>query len=98
MSLLSRPASHLWRHRPFLHYLASRSLSEFCYQIAAVAVGWQIYALTRSTLDLGLAGLVQFVPSALLMFPAGHAADRYPRNRVVLVCSTLEALAAAYLA
>jgi MFS family permease len=94
----SRPARQLWRHRPFLHYFASRSLSELSYQIAAVAVGWQIYALTHSALDLGLAGLVQFAPSALLMFPAGHAADRYARNRVVLVCSTLEASAAAYLA
>ena len=63
-----------------------------------MAVGWQIYALTHSALDLGLAGLVQFVPSAVLMFPAGHAADRYARNRVVLICSSLEALAAAYLA
>ncbi len=94
----SRSVSRLWRHRPFLHYFASRGLSEFSYQIAAVAVGWQIYALTHSALDLGLAGLVQFLPSALLMFPAGHAADRYARNRVVMVCSILEALAAAYLA
>lgn len=94
----SRPALDLWRHGPFLHYFASRSLSELSYQIAAVAVGWQIYALTHSALNLGLAGLVQFAPSALLMFPAGHAADRYARNHVVLVCSTLEALAAGYLA
>lgn len=92
------PAPTLWRQRPFLHYFTSRGLSEFSYQIAAVAVGWQIYALTHSALDLGLAGLVQFLPSALLMFPAGHAADRYARNRVIQVCSTLEALAAAYLA
>jgi MFS family permease len=63
-----------------------------------VAVGWQIYALTHSALDLGLAGLAQFLPSALLMLPAGHVADRYSRKRVVLICSTLEALAAAFLA
>jgi MFS family permease len=98
MNSPSEPTSSLWRHPPFLHYFASRSLSEFTYQIAAVAVGWQIYALTHSAFKLGLAGLVQFAPSALLMLPAGHAADRYPRNRVVLVCSTSEALAAAYLA
>jgi MFS family permease len=94
----SRPVSNLWRHRPFLHYFASRTLSEFSDQIAAVAVGWQIYALTHSALNLGLAGLVQFVPSAVLMLPAGHAADRYARNRIVLICSTTEAIAAAYLA
>ena len=88
----------LLRHRPFLHYFASRSLSELSYQIAAVAVGWQVYALTHSALNLGLVGLVQFLPSALLMLPAGHIADRYARNRIVLVCSSTEALAAAYLA
>jgi MFS family permease len=98
LGVSSEPSSSLWRHRPFLHYFASRGLSEFSYQIAAVAVGWQIYALTHSAFDLGLAGLVQFAPSALLMLPAGHAADRYARNRVVLVCSALEALATAYLA
>jgi MFS family permease len=63
-----------------------------------VAVGWQIYSLTHSAFDLGLAGLAQFLPSALLVLPAGHVADRYARNRVVLACSTLEALAAAFLA
>ena len=93
-----QPVPNLWRHRPFLHYFGSRSLSEFSYQIAAVAVGWQIYALTHSALDLGLAGLAQFLPSALLLLPAGHVADRYARNRIVLICSTLEALAAAFLA
>jgi MFS family permease len=98
MNCVSGTAAQLWRHRPFLHYFASRSLSEFAYQIAAVAVGWQIYALTHSTLQLGLAGLVQFAPSALLMLPAGHAADRFRRHRIVLLCSTLEALAAAWLA
>ena len=97
MNAVSGIRPSLWRHRPFLHYFTSRIFSEISYQICAVAVGWQIYALTHSALDLGIAGLVQFAPSALLMFPAGHAADRYARNRVVLVCSTLEALAASYL-
>ena len=97
MSSASPPVPNLWRHGPFLHYFGSRTLSEFSYQIAAVAVGWQIYALTHSALDLGLVGLAQFLPSALLMLPAGHVADRYSRKRVVLICSTLETLAAAFL-
>ena len=75
MSAVSRPPSSLWRHRPFLHYFASRSLSEFSYQIAAVAVGWQIYALTHSAFDIGLVGLVQFIPTVVLIFAAGHVAD-----------------------
>jgi MFS family permease len=81
-----------------LFYLCSRSCSEFSYQVATVAVGWQIYELTGSAFYLGLSGLVQFIPSALLVFAAGHAADRYDRRRIVQICQFVQALAAAYLA
>jgi MFS family permease len=82
-STLPAPSVALSRHPPLLLYIASRTLSEFSYQVATVAVGWQIYALTGSAFYLGLAGLVQFIPSALLVFAAGHAADRYDRRRII---------------
>jgi MFS family permease len=88
----------LFGHRPFLLGFWARSLSEFAYQISAVAVGWQVYALTHSALDLGLVGLVQFVPTALLVFVAGHAADRYDRRRVAQICQLASTLTAACLA
>jgi MFS family permease len=91
-------AKILFGHRPFLFYFWARSFSEFSYQIAAVAVGWQIYALTSSAFDLGMVGLVQFVPTAVLIFAAGHAADRYDRQRVVQICQICAGLAAAFLA
>src|SRR5271156_5096472 len=97
-SVSSAGAKTLFRHRPFLFYFASRGLSKFCYQIGAVAVGWQVYALTGSAFDLGLVGLVQFIPSALLVFAAGHVADRYDRRRVTQICQFVEALTAAFLA
>jgi MFS family permease len=87
----------LW-HWPFLYYFSSRGLSKFCYQIGAVAVGWQVYALTGSAFDLGMVGLVQFIPTALLTFAAGHVADRYNRKRVTQLSQFAAALAAAYLA
>ena len=76
-------ARELLRHGPFLFFLLSRSLSRFASQIAAVAIGWQIYDLTGSAFQLGMVGLVQFLPTALLVFVAGHAADRFERKRVV---------------
>src|ERR1700679_2654094 len=88
----------LFRHRPFLFYFGARSFSEFAYQMAAVAVGWQVYALTHSAFALGMVGLVQFIPTALLTFAAGHVADRYDRKRVVQLCQIVEGLAAAFLA
>jgi MFS family permease len=83
---------------PFLFYLGARCFSEYSYQIATVAVGWQIYELTGSAFQLGLVGLVQFIPSALLVFAAGHAADRYDRRRVTQICEIAEGLIAAGLA
>lgn len=66
--------------------------------MATVAVGWQVYALTNSAFALGMVGLVQFIPTVLLVFVAGHVADRYDRRRVVQWCQIAEGLAAAFLA
>ena len=68
------------------------------YQIFAVAVGWHIYAITGSALDLGLIGLTQFAPSLALMLIVGHVADRYDRRRVSAACMVVGALAALALA
>src|SRR3954466_1123949 len=87
-------ARELLRHGPFLFFLLSRSLSRFASQIAAVAIGWQIYDMTGSAFQLGMIGLVQFLPTALLLCVAGHAADRYERKRVVQICEIVESLTA----
>ena len=46
----------------------------------------------------GMVGLVQFLPTALLVFVAGHAADRFERKRVVQLCQIAEAATALFLA
>jgi len=64
----------------------------------AVAIGWRVYALTGSALDLGLVGLAQFLPVLLLTLAAGHAADRYDRRRIAAICQGAEAFGGAVLA
>jgi len=91
-------AGALLTQRSFLLFLLSRSLSRFSSQIAAVAIGWQVYDLTGSAFVLGMVGLVQFLPTALLVFVAGQAADRYERKRVLQVCQFAEAITALFLA
>jgi MFS family permease len=59
-------------------------------QMAAVAVGWQVYAINRNPLDLGLIGLAEFLPLPLLALPAGHVADRYPRKTVFAASLVVE--------
>lgn len=60
--------------------------------MTGVAVGWHIYAMTGSAFDLGLVGLVQFLPSVLLVLFVGHAADRYNRLRIVGLAQVFMAL------
>jgi MFS family permease len=91
-------AKILLRHQPFICFALGRAFSTLAYQMGAVAVGWQVYALTHSAFDLGLIGLWQFLPMALLTFAAGHAADRYERKQVLQWCQGVEALTAAMLA
>jgi MFS family permease len=97
-SPLPAGSSALLQHRSFLLFLLSRSFSRFSSQIASVAVGWQIYDLTGSAFALGMVGLVQFLPTLLLVFVAGDTADRYERKRVAQVCLLAEALTALFLA
>lgn len=92
---ISQPS--ILRHRPFLLFWCSRVLSTLCFQMLAVAVGWQLYALTGSALDLGLVGLVQFIPVLVLTLPAGHWADRGDRRAIVAGCQGLVAVLAALL-
>ena len=88
----------LFRHSPFLLYFLGRIFSNFSRQIVAVAVGWQVYELTGSAFQLGMVGLMQFLPTAILTFLAGHTADNFNRKRVVQVCQWIEGLTAAFLA
>jgi len=85
-------------HRSFALLWAARALSTLAFHVQTVAVGWQLYELTGGALDLGLVGLVQFVPMILLTLVAGQAADRYERRRIVVVCQLVKAMAAATLA
>ena len=74
----------LWQYPDFIALWLSRAASSFGFQMLSVAVGWQIYTITGHAFDLGLIGLVQFIPSILLTLPAGHVADQFERRHVVL--------------
>jgi MFS family permease len=97
MSTLPVSAGTLLKQPSFLFFLLSRSLTRFASQIGAVAIGWQVYDLTGSAFDLGMVGLVQFLPTALLVFVAGHTADKFERKRVVQLCQLAEAATALFL-
>src|SRR5664280_3282598 len=75
-----------FRYPNFRYYMTARMLATIASEMQAVAVGWQIYALTHRALDLGLVGLAQFLPGILLFLVAGQTADRFPRQRILQCC------------
>ncbi|CAN5504591.1 MFS transporter [soil metagenome] len=85
-------SSSAFRHKGFLYYWLARFFTSFAAQIVSVAVGWQVYDLTRNPFDLGIVGLVQFLPSLLLVLVTGAAADRFNRRLIMALCLLLEAL------
>jgi MFS family permease len=83
-----------FRHKAFLSYWTARFLTTFATQIVSVAVGWQMYDLTRNPFDLGLVGIVQFLPSLLLVLVTGVVADRFGRRLIMALSALLEAICA----
>ena len=81
-------------HPSFAFLLCSRVLANMGFHMLGVAVGWQLYAITGSALDLGLVGLAQFLPIVFLTLLVGQVADRYDRRLIAVVCQLVEAAAA----
>jgi len=82
----SRPTGRIaFTYPSFTLYQIARSLIVLATEMQSVAVMWQIYEITNSQLDLGLVGLVQFLPGIIFLPLSGHTADRYNRSRVLTV-------------
>ena len=80
-----------------LVYLVSRASAGVGGTMVRSAISWHLYTLTGSAFDLGLIGLVQFVPALLLSLPAGLVSDRYERRRIVQLAQALTLIATAAL-
>lgn len=70
----------------FAAYQTARLFTVVATEMQSVAVGWQVYEITKRPLDLGYVGLAQFLPTILLFLIAGHAADRFNRRNIVTLC------------
>ena len=73
------PSFSIFRHQGYRHYFIARQLVSAARQMIAVAIGWQVYDLTRETRSieesaflLGIVGLVQFNP-CLAFIPCGQS-------------------------
>ncbi len=88
----------VFREPSYARFWLARICSTVSFQMTAVAVGWQVYALTHSTFALGMMGLVQFLPMLLLTLVVGHVADRFNRKTIISICQVVEGSTLAILA
>ncbi len=95
----------LLAERDYVKFWLTRVMATLGVQIQSVALGWQIYSLARETMSVaqsafyvGMVGLAAFIPVFLLALPAGEAADRYERKRILILCYCGEIATAVILA
>ena len=94
----SRPASRVaFQYPSFVLFQTARFCIVLATEMQSVAVGWQVYEITKRPLDLGLVGLAQFLPGILLFLVSGHVADRHDRRRLIVLCYVGFALCCALL-
>jgi MFS family permease len=91
-------AQSVFREPSYARFWLARICSTVSFQMTAVAVGWQVYALTHSTFALGMVGLAQFLPMLLLTLVVGHVADRFNRKTIISICQVLAGSTLAVLA
>ncbi len=82
----ARAGRAAFAHPAFVIFEIARFLIVAAVEMQAVAVGWQVYEITKRPLDLGYVGLAQFLPSFLLFPVSGHASDHYERRHVLTAC------------
>lgn len=97
MGLLQKEAFASFRYRDFNFFIFAKVLVTAAVQMQAVAIGWQIYDLTRDPLALGLTGLAEAVPAISIALYGGYIADRVQRKAIMQLSTLVLCLASATL-
>jgi len=79
-----------FRHSSYRRYFISRFGGSLAGNILSVTVAWQIYVETENPLYLGWIGLVQFLPSLVLVLITGLAADKLGRRVIMGLATCLQ--------
>jgi MFS family permease len=78
-------------------YLALRFMGALAMQVQIVVIGWHVYAISNDPFALGLIGLFQFLAMVVVVLPAGDAADRIDRRRILFGVYAMQTMASATL-
>lgn len=96
-TLVETPES-VWKFKPYMRLWYARVAAAAGVQMLAVAIGWHMYEVTHNVYDLGMVGLMQFLPRVVLLFFVGTAVDRYDRRKILAASLALQGVVALVLA
>ena len=94
---MSSSLSDLLAQRQFMRFWLARICGITAHQMLMLVISWHMYELTNSAWDLGLVGLLQFIPALLMALPAGHVIDSLHRGRIFATCMAVMAVVAVVL-
>jgi MFS family permease len=80
------------REAPFRWFLTSRFFSGTAMTLLGSAIAWHVYDLSHAPGQLGLVGLIRFLPSLALSLPAGAVADSFERRRLIQLAQVVPML------
>ena len=89
-----RHGMRVFQNRDFRYFWGTRVLGFLAIEMMVTTVGWQVYRITGRELDLGLVGLAQFAPFAILFLVSGVVADRLPRMYIIRACIAVQTICA----
>jgi MFS family permease len=72
-------------YRDLRLYLATNLLGNVEFGMSSVAIGWEVYDVTRQPVALGYLGLAGFIPAAGLSLFGGLIADRFDRRKILVI-------------
>lgn len=78
-------------------YILSRTAGSTAVTLIQAAVAWQVYEISGSAFQLGLIGLVRFVPALLMSLVGGAVADSYNRRNIILAAQLVPIAATAFM-
>ncbi|MCC1483366.1 MFS transporter [Winogradskyella immobilis] len=80
------------RIKEFNIFLLVRFALVFGWSMQFVVIEWQVYALTKDPLSLGIIGLCEFLPAFFLAPFAGHIVDKKEKRNLFTLCIALFSL------
>jgi MFS family permease len=86
----ANPPTPLSRNRDFNLLWSGQALSDMGTQMSTIAYPLLILAVTGSAAKAGIVGSATIAGTLLLLLPAGVAADRWPRKKILVITSIVQ--------